>query len=265
MSGVAISLVLGSAILHATWNARAHTGEDRVITLAVAYATGVLLLSPWLLADRPTEVLGLMVLSGFAHGGYLWFLSQAYARGGLVTTYPLARGTAPLIVAALGVWLLGQTPSLLTVLGAVVVAVGLVIIGGVAWGKGERASIATAMATGAFIASYTLLDARAAQDTSALGYFAGVAVVAVIVVLTLARATVARVRASLRSGVVVGVLLTSAYGLVLLAYTRADAANVATLRGTSILFGLALVPRTVTPRLVAGAAAIVAGAVLVAT
>ena len=73
------------------------------MTLSVAYAAGVLLRSPWLLADRPTEVLGLMVLSGFAHGGYLWFLSQAYARGGLVTTYPLARGTAPLIVAALGV------------------------------------------------------------------------------------------------------------------------------------------------------------------
>ena len=62
----------------------------------------------------------------------------------------------------------------------------------------------------------------------------------------------------------VGLFATSAYGLILLAYTRADAANVATLRGTSILFGLALVPRTLTPRLVSGALAVVVGAVLVA-
>ena len=48
-----------------------------------------------------------------------------------------------------------------------------------------------------------------------------------------------------------------------MSYTRADAANVATLRSTSILLGLALVPRTVTRPLVAGAVVTVVGVVLV--
>lgn len=264
MTAAAIILVLGSAFLHATWNARANDGDDRAIELAVAYATGAIVLSPWLIADPPTDVLGLMVLSGIAHGGYITFLAQAYRRGGLATTYPLARGTAPLLVAGAGVWLLDQTPTPATVLGASVVALGLAVIGGVAWGKGERSAIAMAVATGAFIASYTLLDARGVEDTSELGYFAGASVVAAVLVLVFERASVMRVRASLRPGLAIGFFSTAAYGLVLLAYNRADAANVATLRGTSILFGLLLVRRTVNRRLAIGALAVVGGAVLVA-
>lgn len=265
MTGVAIVLVLASAFLHATWNARANTGDDRAIELAIAYATGAFVLLPWLIAEPPTGVIGLMVLSGLAHGGYISFLAQAYRRGGLATTYPLARGTAPLLVAGAGVWLLDQSPSATTIAGAGIVAAGLAVIGGVAWGKGERSAIAMALVTGAFIASYTLLDARGVEDTSEFGYFAGASIVAMVFVLVIERASLARIRASLIPGLKIGFFSTTAYGLVLLAYNRADAANVATLRGTSILFGLMLVRRSVTRRLAVGALAVVAGAVLVAT
>lgn len=264
MTGVAIVLVLGSAFLHATWNARANAGDDRAIELAVAYGTGAILLLPWLVADPPTEVLGFMALSGLAHGAYIAFLAQAYRRGGLATTYPLARGTAPLLVAGAGMWLLDQTPSPATIAGASTVAVGLAVIGGVAWGKGERSAIPMAIATGGFIAAYTLLDARGVENTDELGYFAGASVVAMLFVLGIERASPARVRASLGPGLTIGLFSTAAYGLVLLAYNRADAANVATLRGTSIIFGLLLVRRTVTRRLAVGALAVVGGAVLVA-
>ncbi|MEZ5244699.1 MAG: hypothetical protein R2707_06370 [Acidimicrobiales bacterium] len=264
MTGVAIVLVLGSAFLHATWNARANEGQDRAVELAIAYATGAIALSPWLVTDPPTEVIGLMLLSGIAHGGYIAFLAQAYRRGGLATTYPLARGTAPLLVAAAGVWLLDQSPSLATVIGATVVAVGLAVIGGVAWGIGERGAMGMAILTGAFIASYTLLDARGVEETGELGYYAGASIVATVLVLASERAPLARLRASWRPGLQIGIFSTAAYALILLAYNRADAANVATLRGTSILFGLLLVRRTVTRRLALGALAVVGGAVLVA-
>ena len=264
MTGVAILLVLSSAFLHATWNARANDGDDRAIELAIAYAVGSLALSPWLIADPPIDVVGLMLLSGLAHGGYIAFLARAYRQGGLATTYPLARGTAPLLVAGAGVWLLDQSPSAATVVGAAVVAGGLAVIGGVAWGKGERSAIVMALLTGGFIASYTLLDARGVEDTNELGYFAGASIVAMVLVLAFERASMARVRASFVPGLKIGFFSTVAYGLVLLAYNRADAANVATLRGTSILFGLVLVRRTVTRRLAAGAMAVVGGAVLVA-
>jgi drug/metabolite transporter (DMT)-like permease len=263
VTGVAILLVLGSAFLHATWNVRANEGQDRAVELAIAYGSGAVALSPWLVADPPTGVIGLMLLSGIAHGGYIAFLAQAYRRGGLATTYPLARGTAPLLVAGAGVWFLDQSPSATTVVGAAIVALGLVVIGGVAWGIGERAAIGMALITGAFIASYTLLDARGVEDTGELGYFAGASIVATSLVLALERVSVRRLRASWRPGLEIGFFSTAAYALVLLAYNRADAANVATLRGTSILFGLLLVRRTVTRRLAVGALAVVGGAVLV--
>ena len=265
MSSAAILLVLGSALLHATWNARANAGDNRTVELGIAYANGAVLLLPWLIIDPPTEALGFMVMSGLAHGGYILFLSQAYQRGGLATMYPIARGTAPLIVAGVGIWLLDQTPSGVTFAGAVLVALGLAVIGGVAWKTDERSAIAMALMTGAFIASYTLLDARGVEATSELGYFSGASFVSVLFVAAIVRPSAAQIRSSLPNGLMIGLFSTSAYALVLLAYTRADAANVATLRATSILFGLLLVRRTVTPRLVVGAIAVVAGAILVTT
>lgn len=264
MSATAFALVIGSAFLHAVWNARTNADDDRAPQLALMYATGALLLLPWLIADPPTEALGFVALSGLAHGGYLLFLGAAYARGGLATTYPLARGTAPLLVAFVGIWLLDQTPTLLTVLGAVAVGAGLVVIGGVAWGSGERLAMAMALVTGGFIASYTLLDARGIRETGELGYFAAASIVAALVVMTVARPSVGRLRAALRPGATIGLFSTGAYALVLLAYQRADAANVATLRGVSILIGLFLVRRTVTRRIVVGASLVVLGAGLVA-
>jgi drug/metabolite transporter (DMT)-like permease len=260
----AVLLVLASAFLHAYWNARTNADDDRAPQLVFMYATGAVLLLPWMIADAPTEVLGFVLLSGLAHGGYLVFLAKAYAGGGLATMYPLARGTAPLIVAAIGVWLLNQTPSALTVAGAVAVAVGLLVIGGVAWGSGERQAALMAVVTGAFIASYTLLDARGTQETGELGYFAAASIVATLTVLVVSRPSPARLRVAMRPGIFVGLFSTAAYSLILIAYQRADAANVATLRGVSILFGLLLVRRTVTRRILVGATIVVVGAGLVA-
>ena len=124
--------------------------------------------------------------------------------------------------------------------------------------------MAMAVVTGAFIASYTLVDARGTTHTGGLGHFAAASVVAVVTVVVLTRMNPQRLRNSMRRGASIGVFSATAYGLILVAYTRADAANIATLRGTSILFGLALVPRTLNRRLVFGALAVVVGAVLVA-
>ncbi|MEZ5168322.1 MAG: hypothetical protein R2695_18285 [Acidimicrobiales bacterium] len=194
MTGVAVLLVLGSAFLHALWNARSNAGADRVAELAVAYGVGAVLLGPWLVVDPPVEALGFVVLSGLAHGGYVTFLARAYTTGGLATTYPLARGTAPLIVAVFGAWLLDQTPSARTVVGAALVAAGLAVIGGVAWHRGERRAIVDALVTGGFIAAYTLLDARGIEQTSELGYFSAASAVAVVAAVSFERASLERLR-----------------------------------------------------------------------
>jgi len=251
--------------MHAVWNAKARSGGDRVSELTVAYSTGVVILLPWLIFDPPLEVLGLVLFSGAAHAGYLTFLSAAYRRGELATMYPLARGSAPLILGVVGIWALDQTPTAAVFAGAAVLALGLISIGGVAWGDGQRHALVMALITGCFIASYSVLDSLAVRETGAVGFFAGSSVVAVAIMVVLNRQSFSRLRASARAGATIGLLQSTGYVLVLLAYTRAESARVVTLRGTSVLFVMLLARRTINRRIVAGALMVVAGAALVAT
>jgi len=264
MSAEAVGLVLAASLLHAFWNARTHSGEDRAAALAIAYAVGAVWMAPWLIADPPLALWWLVILNGLAHGGYLLSLSASYARGSLATTYPIARGSAPLLIAAVGIWVLDQQPSSATVFGAFAVAFGLGLIGNVGWRNGERHSMVLALTAGCFIASYTLLDARGAQEVHGWSFFAASSVVAVLVVIVGANVSWARLVAARRTGLLVGVASSAAYALVLLAYTRADAANVATMRSTSILFGLLLAPQVITGRLLTGTLLTVVGVGLVA-
>ncbi len=263
MTVSAVVLVLAASLLHAVWNARTHAGDDPRAVLAGSYVVAGVLFLPWVVMDPPWSVWPIILASGVIHGLYLWGLSGAYRSGTLASTYPVARGSAPLVVAVFGVWVLDQTPSVRTLCGAAGVAVGLLLIGNVALGRGDRRGLLLAMMTGCFIAGYTVVDARGAQDVGGLGFFAAVAVVGAVVVVLLGRVSPRRLLTSAREAVAVGLVANSAYGLILLAYTRGDAANVATLRATSILFGLALVPTTVTRRLAAGALLVVVGSVLV--
>lgn len=263
MNGDAVALVVVSAFLHAWWNSRAHAGADREAELTVAYATGVLLLVPWLVTDPPTDVVGLVALSGIAHAGYLTLLAAAYRRGSLAIAYPIARGSAPLIVAIAAAWVLDQPMTTPLLVGAVLLGAGLIVVGGVAWGSGQRQGLAFALATGAMIATYSVLDARGVDETGALGWFAAASGVAVALMIAGHRMSLHRLREAARTGMSVGLAQSVGYVLVLLAFARADAGRVATLRGTSILFGLFLARRAVNSRIVAGALLVVMGAGLV--
>lgn len=263
MTASAIVLVLAASLLHALWNARTHAGGDPRAVLAGSYVVAAVMFFPWLVTEPPWSAWPLILIAGVIHGFYLWGLSGAYSSGALASTYPVARGSAPLLVALFGIWVLDQTPSSRTVVGAVGVAVGLLLIGNVALGRGDRRGLLLALMTGCFIAGYTLVDAKGADEVGGLGFFAAVAVAGAVVVVLLGRVAPHRLRTAAKEALVVGLVANTAYGLILLAYTRGDAANVATLRATSILFGLVLVRRTVTRRLATGAVLVVAGSILV--
>lgn len=87
--------------------------------------------------------------------GYNVFLARAYDRGDFGQVYPIARGSAPLIVALVGLMALGDQPSL-TGYGGVAL-----LTGGIWWMAGRtglpRAGLASALVTSVFIASYTLV------------------------------------------------------------------------------------------------------------
>src|SRR5579859_1760783 len=102
VSGTAIVLTLGAALLHATWNAVVKGSGDRLLLLAAITVICQILggaFVPFVAApDRASWPF--IVASLMLHGGYYVFLLQAYRVGDLSQVYPLARGMAPLLVTA---------------------------------------------------------------------------------------------------------------------------------------------------------------------
>ncbi len=254
MDTVALLLVLLAALFHAAWNRFLHGTDDRVASLAVAGIFGCLMLSPALLAAPPFAVWPLILLSALAEAAYALCLSAAYRRGLLSLTYPIGRGTGPLLV-ALYVWLVLRQPTEpATIAGAACLAVGLAVIAM----AGRKVSD---------LSAHSLIDSHAVQRVSPAAYLGVVQGIEGLLLsgLVVSRPNAAsRLRRALRPGALVAVGSVGAYLLVLLAFQRTRVGPVTTLREVSVLIGLVLARETIGRRVWAGAALVVLGAVLAA-
>lgn len=236
--------------------------------MAVSGLTSGVLLLPAILLAPPWPVLPLIAASALAEVAYTLCLSSAYRRGALSLTYPVGRGTAPLLV-TLGSWVaLTQQPSAQTVAAAGALVSGLVLVATAGRHSADRTAIGFAVLTGITIATYTLIDARAVRQVSPAGYLGAVMGLQGIIVSTAlgfrARDGWRRLRCTLRPGILISVGSISAYLLVLLALQRAGAGRVSTLRESSVLIGLLLARERVGRQVWAGAMLVVIGAILAA-
>lgn len=104
MSVVVFAAVLTAALMHAGWNAVVKVGLDRFSSiLLLALVQSVLALGLLLFFAVPAHASWpWLIASALLHSGYKLFLIRAYEHGDLSQVYPLARGSAPLIVAVVG-------------------------------------------------------------------------------------------------------------------------------------------------------------------
>ena len=248
MSALVTALVLGSALLHASWNAVIKSSRDVMLdTALVAAAAGILALP--LIAYLPLPARAswpYLGASSAIHIAYFSTLVAAYRLGDLGHAYPLMRGTAPLLVALFGVALLDERPSTTMWLGIVLISAGILSLGLLQRGRAHRGATLWALANAAIIAAYTLVDGSGARLSGApasyvawLFWLQGLLFVALVAVLrrSALRNYVAR---HWRRGLGGGLCLISAYGIVLWAMTRAPLAAVAALRETSVIFAALL-------------------------
>ncbi|MBT3247411.1 MAG: EamA family transporter [Actinobacteria bacterium] len=263
MSTSAIALVLVSAVLHAGWNAYLHKLPDPQVVIALSYLSVGVVLLPVAVTNPPSGVWWFVLASIVAHAIYQWMLGSAYGEGSLGVAYPISRGTAPLLVGIGGWMLLGEKPSPFTAVGLVVLVAGLLLLAGVGWRLAERRAVVMALISGLATVGYSLLDAEAVDRTHPLGYLSVVSVVGATVVLVLRRPSVDRLRQAFAPGLLVGVGQGGAYGLILLAFQRAQAGQVAGLRQVSILLGVFLAGEALGRRAWWGAALVAGGAFLV--
>jgi drug/metabolite transporter (DMT)-like permease len=189
--------------------------------------------------------------------GYIVLLARAYARADLGFVYPVARGSAPVLVLVAGVVAFGFSPSAAEVLGVLLVVAGIVLVRGVA-GTGD---VALALAVGACIAGYTLVDDRGLEHAAPVPYLMCVLVPTAALSLAV-RGSAARASIDLRVAAA-GAGMAGAYLLTLAALELAAAAPVAAVRETSVLLAVAVAAwlgrERLTPARLAGAALVVAG------
>ena len=267
MSVAALALVLGSAAVHALWNALLADADDTYGTTAVMLVAGVVLFAPVaaLTWDVDGSALPYVLASGAFELVYFGLLATAYSRADLAFGYPIARGSAPVIVLVVSVVALGAAVSGLQTAGVLVVAAGVLLVRGLSRGRG--ADLALALAVGACIAGYTLVDDHGLEHADPIPYLACVLLFAAIPYAAVVGPAAMR-RAVTPRALLAGAMMFGAYVLALGALELAEAAPVAALRETSVVmaatgaavWGRARVPAT---RML-GAALVVAGAAAIA-
>jgi drug/metabolite transporter (DMT)-like permease len=247
MSASVFFAVLVAALLHAGWNAWVKGGRDG-FTAIILLAIGQSLIAAVALIFvglPPMTALPWVAASALLHCGYKAFLINAYEQGDLSQIYPIARGTAPLIVAGAGFAFLGEElpPLRLAAIGAIAGGIWLLAAGRPGT-RLSRAGLWLGLGTAAFTAAYSLVDglgARFAGDASAFILSA----IALDGVLMLGWARIAgrhlpfeAVRRGWAQGLAAGAVSVGAYWIVVWAFTQAPLGLVAALRESSVLFAM---------------------------
>ncbi|MET7525905.1 EamA family transporter [Streptomyces sp. 900116325] len=244
--------VLVAAITHASWNAIAHAIKDQLLSFTLISGGGALLgaVTACFVPLPAAEAWPYLVVSAVLHVAYMALLMRSFTLGDFGQMYPIARGTAPLVVTVLAAVFVGERPDGWATAGVAVACAGLV---GVAlWGiRGSQArphwpAITAALATGLAIAGYTTVDGVGVRASgTSLGYIAWLMILEGLAVpaYTLSRRRgqlAAQLKPFAARGLLGAALSVAAYGLVLWAQTKAPLAPIAALRESSIIVGAAI-------------------------
>lgn len=272
-----VSVVLLSALMHASWNAVIKSDRDRLISFALIQATGMTLgLAVVNFSGLPgPDAWFYLVLSGAIHYAYYYMLLAAYAHGDLSHVYPIARGLGPMLVGLFSGLIFGEHLSFVELCGIALVSAG---VGGLALARGmprgaDGRATGFAILTGVTIAAYTIVDGLGVRASgNALAYIGWLNVVegpGVVVIMFMRRplpAIVAHMRTDWWRGSLGGTIAAVGYGISIWAMGQGGIAHVAALRETSVLFAAIIGTVLLHERFgfwrVAAAATVVAGLLL---
>ncbi len=240
-------IVLLSAALNAGWNSAIKIGGDRITAMAITTLIGSalsLLVLPWVAWPGPESWL-LLGASITIHTAYHFALPLAYNHGDLGQVYPIARGSAPVMVMAGGALFANEWPGAGALVGVLCLCAGVLSLAllkaQTGTGSHSRKAVGYALLTGALIAAYTVVDALGArQSGTAIGFAVlitlgdGIATALIVLGWKGRRAFVVERRA-LWLCAAAGTMQMGAYWTAVWALARAPMGQVSALRETSVL------------------------------
>jgi drug/metabolite transporter (DMT)-like permease len=270
-----VYIVLIAALMNAGWNAIVKSGGDKLLTtvMITTAAAGFAALALPFLPQPASASWSFIAASVLLQTLYYALLVAAYRHGDMSHVYPIMRGTAPLIVAALSAALIGEAVS-----GARWLGIGL-ICGGVLGlalhrprqSTSHRPATAFALGNACVIASYTLVDGLGVRRSGAAAAYAlwifllnGTELL-LWTMIWRRREFTGYVSGRWLKALAGGAGTVASYGIALWAMTVAPVALVAALRETAIVFATVisalLLKERVTLQRLACTALIISGAV----
>ncbi|WP_322996082.1 DMT family transporter [Castellaniella sp.] len=241
-------IVLAGALLHAVWNALIKRSTNTLFSAVnIAAVSGVMaaVILPWI--EQPaTASWPFILVSLVLQVIYMRLVAFVYQRYDMSLSYPVMRGTAPLIVAGVSVLFFQDVLGSGTLLGIATICLGILCIG--FWRQKNASAgyhfLLPSWLTAMVIAGYTLVDGTGARLSGApFSYTLWIFLLQGVVMVLLAQHGQSALlwpylRAHWKQGLVGGFGSIVSYGTALWAMTLAPVAVIAALRETSILFGV---------------------------
>ncbi len=271
MTWPVLCLVLFGALLHASWNALVKSSSDKTLDTALIHVLCSLLALPVCLyvGPPPAESWPYILGSLLVHVGYYFALAGAYRHGELGLTYPLMRGTAPMLVAMTSFVFIGEDLTPLAWLGVACISGGVLLLGVTREWWTHRKAILFALCNAVLIAVYTVIDAKGARSSGHVVQYISMLFVLdgwpFAILVFMQRNGQVWPYARKRWPVAAGGAFASigSYAIALWAMTVAPVAMVAALRETSVFFaaliGAWFLKEVWTRQRIAGTVAILSG------
>ncbi len=242
--------VLFSAALHASWNALAKSNVDKHASIT-AIVTGQAVIgaiaSPFV--EFPSsESLVYAVASAFVHILYSLVLIYAYRSSDFTQVYPIARGSAPLIICLFSIVFLGLSLKIFELLGVLCIIGAILLLAFDSVGKTNTKTFRgpmLALLTGLSIATYSLIDATGVRlnHNNALSYYSWASIfempMLLIAMYAIRQDAIKKAIFNTPYALYIGGPISFfGYYIVIWCFTMAPIALVASLREVSVIFAL---------------------------
>lgn len=242
-----IFLTLFAALLHASWNTLLRGATDRlwamtIMCIAIAMTSGLIAL---FVPVPSTASWKYVLFSALLHVGYNLCLIRSYQSGDLGQSYPIARGCSPLLVTCAAALFAGEKMALNTFGGITLVSCGILMLAMKGY-KLAMPNLKYALATGAFIAAYSVVDGIGVRlSGNALTYTVWMSalwggLMPALYIALRDRRSLLRWRPGLPRAAIGGLVSLLAYGIIVYAMLGAPMGTVSALRETSVLFAAIL-------------------------
>ena len=240
--------IILAAFLHAVWNAMVKNEDNKYLAVTgivlghVPISVLIILLTP----IPSVESIPFIILSALLHIGYEWYLLSAYRFGDLTKVYPIARGTAPILVTIVSLIFLGVALSNFEILGIIIISLGILSLS-LQGAKGikNRSAVIYALVTGFFIMGYSITDGYGARVSNSFLSYMGWSFIlnaTIFPIILKINNKSEIITKTFKEGKKIffigGTLSYIVYGIVIWGFTQAPIALITALRETSIIFAL---------------------------